>query len=297
MTGKDRGSSTGFTWSLSFWQRLRVQERIAPVLASKTALVGLAIVFFWILLAIVAPIISPYDPFEQDAKAVNAGPSAAHWLGTDDIGRDLFARVVYGARITLVIAPLSVLCALVVGTTLGLISGYIGGVVGEIVMRILDASMAMPTILLYLIILAALGASPTNIVISITIGGAPGIARMVRSLTLDIRTRDYIAAAELRGEHPLYIMFVEILPNARGPIMVDAMLRIGYAVFTLGTLGFLGVGMPPPTPDWGSMVQRARAFIFLNPWATLWPAIAISSFVVGLNLFVDGLRETTMRYQ
>jgi peptide/nickel transport system permease protein len=205
--------------------------------------------------------------------------------------------VVHGSRLVLTLAPLSVLCVLLVGSTLGLLSGYFGGTVDEFVMRILDAMMAFPTILLYMIILAALGPSTVNVVLAITIGGTPGIARLVRSLALDIRTRDYIAAAELRGEHPLYMMFVEILPNARGPIIVDAMLRVGYAVFAIGTLGFLGLGVPPPSPDWGSMVARGRDFIWTNPWAVLWPALAISSLVVGLNLFADGLREESLRYQ
>ncbi|GAG38333.1 unnamed protein product, partial [marine sediment metagenome] len=207
------------------------------------------------------------------------------------------ARLIYGARTILVLAPLSVLCALAVGTTLGLIGGYFGGWIDEVVMRVLDAIMAFPVILLYLIIIVALGPSAINVVIAITIAGAPGIARLVRSLTLDIRTREYIAAAELRGENPFYIMFVEILPNARGPIIVDAMLRIGYAVFAIGTLGFLGLGLPPPAPDWGSMVAQGRIYIWINPWAVLWPSLAISSLVIGLNLFADGLREETMRYQ
>lgn len=280
----------------SLWQRLR--EAIAPVLRSKVALVGLGIVLFWVLAAIFAPLLTPYDPVQdQDWMAANQGPSAVHPLGTDDLGRDLLSRLLYGARTILVLAPISVICSLLVGCTLGLMAGYLGGIVDEVVMRILDAMMSFPTILLFLIIIAAVGASPTNVVIAITIGGAPGIARLVRSLAMDICTRDYIAAAELRGESTLYTMFVEILPNARGPIIVDAMLRMGYAVFSIGTLGFLGLGLPPPSPDWGSMVARGRLYIWNNPWAVLWPAIAISSLVVGLNIFADGLREETMRYQ
>ncbi len=279
----------------SRWQRLR--ETIAPILRSKVALVGLGLVIFWILVAIFAPLISPHGPLEQDSKAVNTGPSPEYPLGTDDLGRDLWARLAYGSRIILVLAPLSVLCALAVGITLGLTAGYFGGLVDEVVMRILDAMMAFPAILLYLIIIAAVGASATNVVIAITIAGAPGIARLVRSLTLDIRTREYIAAARLRGENPLYVMFVEILPNASGPIIVDAMLRVGYAAFAIGTLGFLGLGLPPPTPDWGSMVSRGRRYIWTNPWAVLWPSLAISSLVVGLNLLADGLAEESTRYR
>ncbi len=279
----------------SRWQRLR--DAMAPVLASKVALVGLALVMFWILAAIFAPVLTPYSPLEQDADAMNLGPSAKHPLGADHLGRDLWARLVYGSRLILVLAPLSVLCSLAVGTTFGLMAGYFGGLLDEVVMRVLDAMMAFPAILLYLIIIAAVGASAMNVVIAITVAGAPGIARLVRSLTMDIRTREYIAAAQLRGENPFYIMWVEILPNARGPIIVDAMLRVGYAVFSIGTLGFLGLGLPPPTPDWGSMVCAGRRYIWTNPWAVLWPSLAISSLVVGLNLFADGLREETMRYQ
>jgi peptide/nickel transport system permease protein len=277
-------------------RRQRLRESLTLITASKVALVGLAIVIFWVSVAIFS-LFTTLNPFAQDVDAVNAPPSAAHPLGTDDLGRDLLARVIHGSRLVLTLAPLSVLCVLLVGSTLGLLSAYFGGTVDEFVMRILDAMMAFPTILLYMIILAALGPSTVNVVLAITIGGTPGIARLVRSLALDIRTRDYIAAAELRGERPLYMMFVEILPNARGPIIVDAMLRVGYAVFAIGTLGFLGLGVPPPSPDWGSMVARGRDFIWTNPWAVLWPALAISSLVVGLNLFADGLREESLRYQ
>jgi peptide/nickel transport system permease protein len=191
-----------------------------------------------------------------------------------------------------------VIVALIVGTGLGLVSGYHGGWVDEITMRLLDAMMAVPIILLYMIIMAALGASAINVVLAMTIVGTPGIARLVRSLTLDIRTREYIRAAETRGESSWYIMFTEILPNARGPIIVDAMLRVGYAIFAMGTLGFLGLGIPPPSPDWGSMVAKGREFILAgSPWAALWPSLAIASLVVGLNLLADGIREESMRYQ
>jgi peptide/nickel transport system permease protein len=277
-------------------RRQKLRETLALITASRTAVVGLILVLFWVVVALFS-LVTTLNPYIQDVNAVNAGPSAAHLLGTDDLGRDLFARVVHGSRLILTLAPFSVLVTLLVGSTLGLIAGYFAGIVDEVVMRLLDAMMAFPTILLYMIIIAAVGPSVGNIVLAIAVAGVPGIARLVRSLTLDIRTRDYIAAAELRGENPLYIMFVEILPNARGPIIVDAMLRVGYAVFSIGTLGFLGLGVPPPSPDWGSMVARGRNFIWTNPWAVLWPALAISTLVVGLNLFADGVREESLRYQ
>jgi peptide/nickel transport system permease protein len=283
---------------------------LAILWQSKVAVVGLIIVLFWVLMAILAPIVTRYDPNVEDPQARNEGPTAAHWLGTDHKGRDLWSRVTYGGQIVLVKWPVTndfwipggvaiwgVVLALVVGSTLGLLSGYYGGWIDEVVMRLLDAMMAFPTILLYLIIIAAVGASATNVVIAITIAGSPGIARLVRSLALDIRTRDYIAAAQTRGESGLWMMFVELLPNARGPIIIDAMLRVGYAIFSIGTLGFLGLGLPPPNPDWGSMVQTGHEHIFTNPWGVIWPTVAISSLVVGLNLLADGLREETLRYQ
>jgi peptide/nickel transport system permease protein len=289
----------------------RIWQGLTILFDSKVALIGLFIVLFWVFVAIFAPLLTPYGPLDQDWKAPNQGPSGSHILGTDELGRDLWSRLIYGARVVLVILPLTgnfwlpggtaiwgVFAALLVGTTLGLIGGYYGGWLDEIVMRLLDAMMAVPIILLYMLIMAALGASALNVVIAITIVGTPGIARLVRSLTLDIRTREYIRAAETRGESPWYIMFVEILPNARGPIIVDAMVRVGYAIFAMGTLGFLGLGLPPPSPDWGSMVAKGREFILEgSPWAALWPSIAIASLVVGLNLLADGLREESMRYQ
>ena len=284
---------------------------------SRVALVGLAILVFWVIVALFAddclvnpacwtggaeahgnPWLARYSPYEQFTGDNLQGPSAKHWLGTDRLGRDLWARLAHGARIILTLAPIAVGIALLVGGTLGLVAGYYGGLVDEIVMRGLDVLMAFPQILLYLVIIAALGPSAVNVVLAITIAGAPGIARLVRGLTLDIRTRDYVAAAETRGESPWYIMVVEILPNASGPIIIDAMLRVGYAVFAIGTLGFLGLGLPPPSPDWGSIVNAGRKFIQAgHPWDALWASLATASLVVGLNLLADGISEETQRYR
>lgn len=274
----------------------QVREALAILAAQRVAVVGATIVVIWILVAVSAPLIAGYDPLEENSKAVNQGPTLQHWLGTDHKGRDIWARIAYGSRLVLVLAPLSVLSALVVGTTIGVAAGYYGRWVDEIAMRVIDAIMAFPAILLYMIIIASLGASAVNVVIAITIAGAPGIARLVRGLTLDIRTREYVAAAKLRGESAWHIMLVEILPNARGPLIVDAALRIGYTVFAIGTLGFLGMGLPPPTPDWGSMVNAARRYIWDNPLAVVFPSLAISSLVVGLNLLADGLQKEFGRY-
>jgi ABC-type dipeptide/oligopeptide/nickel transport system permease subunit len=195
------------------------------------------------------------------------------------------------------VAIWGVIGSVIFGSLLGLNAGYRGAWADQGTMQVLDALIAFPVIVLYLVVIAALGQGDLVVILAITITGVPGVARLVRSLTLDIKTRDYIRAAETRGESPWYIMFVEILPNARGPLLVDSMLRVGYAIFAIGTLGFLGIGLPPPDPDWGSMVNEARKTIFINQWAVVWPSLAIASLVIGLNLFADGLREELTRYQ
>ena len=298
----------------SAWSRIR--GGLGLLWRSRVAMVGAVLVLFWVVVAVFADdcIIQPacwvgasdykptpwlaVYPFDQGTGEVLSGPTAEHWLGTDRSGRDLWARLAYGARIILTLAPISVFLAAVVGVALGLMAGYFGGAIDEIISRLLDSVIAFPQIILYLIIIAALGPSATNVILAITIAGAPGIARLVRSLTLELKTRDYVAAAQTRGESPWYIMLVEILPNASGPILVDAMLRIGYAVFAIGTLGFLGLGLPPPSPDWGSMVNLGRRFIAAgHPWDALSASIATAMLVVGLNLMADGLNEELQRYR
>jgi peptide/nickel transport system permease protein len=278
-----------------FWKGTREFGEL--ILSSPTAVIGLVIVLAWVFVAIFAPLITTYSPLEQDYKNINKKPTAEHVLGTDTLGRDVWARVAYGARTILSLGPISVFVAFLIGLALGLPAGYYGGWVDELIMRILDALMAFPTILLYMIIISAVGASPFNVVIAIAIGGAPGIARLVRALTMDIRTREYVAAAKLRGDSDIMIMLREILPNSRGPLIVDFLLRIGYAAFYIGTLGFLGLGLPPPTPDWGGMVQEGHSRMTANVWPVLSATMAIVTLVIGLNMFADGLREESMRYQ
>ncbi|MBI3979134.1 MAG: ABC transporter permease [Chloroflexi bacterium] len=264
------------------------------LLESTTGTVGFCLVAFWVLVALFAPIISPYSPYELIGEP-RMPPSAEFPLGTDHVGRDLLSRLIFGSQVILTLAPASVLTATVIGMTLGISAGYFGGLLDEIIMRLLDAKMAFPSLLLYLIIIAAIGPSALNVVLAITLGSTPGIARIVRSLVLDVKTREYVAAARIRGESSLYITLVEILPNAMGPIVVDAAIRVGFAAFAIGGLGFLGLGPPPPLPDWGGMVAEGRSWILIAPWIVLFPSIAITTLVIGLNLFADGMREVSLK--
>jgi peptide/nickel transport system permease protein len=263
-------------------------------LARPSAAIGLAMVVFWILVAVLAPVIAPYPPNDLVGRALQP-PSGMFLLGTDDLGRDVLSRVMWGARVVLVLAPIAVLLAEATGALIGLLSGYVGGVVDEVIMRINDALISFPAILLYLLIIAALGPSKTNVVIAIAVGSVPGIARIVRGAVLDLRTRSFVLAARLRGERLWYMLLVELLPNARGPIVVDATLRVAYAAFAIGTLGFLGLGTPPPDPDWGGMVNQGVRWLSVSAWMTAVPAIALASLVIGLNLAADALQSRRTR--
>jgi peptide/nickel transport system permease protein len=259
---------------------------------SKIAMVGAAIIAFWVVAALLAPWIAPYPPNKLDpAGLIYPYPSATHLLGVDHLGRDLLSRILWGARTVLTVAPLAVIGAASFGTLLGLVSGYRGGIIDAIIMRVGDVLLAFPKIILYLIIIARFGASALNIILVITFTAAPIVARIVRAVTLDVKNRDYVAAARMRGESAFYIMLFEILPNTRGPLIVDFFLRLGYTTVAIGVLGFLGIGLPPPDPDWGGMVKEAYGMIFVWPHMTLIPAAAISSLVIGFNFLAMGLKE------
>jgi peptide/nickel transport system permease protein len=272
----------------------RIGRAIPMILESRVGTIGLAIVLFWVVVAILAPIIAPYSPTALVGKVAEP-PSARHWLGTDEIGRDILSRIIYGSQTILLLSPTAVAAGLLVGGLMGLVAGYRGGLVDELIMRLADIILAFPVLLLYMIIIASVGPSALNIVFAVTFASSPAIARIVRSLVLELKSREFVAAARLRGESAWYIMLVEILPNAKGPLIVDTCIRIGYVAFTIGTLGFLGLGLRPPTPDWGGMVNAARNWIIIAPWVAAFPALAISSLVVGLNLFADGLREISLK--
>ena len=274
----------------------RLRYGISLLGESWPAMVGVFLVGFWVVVAIFAPLLAPYEPNANDYAALaNPWPSAEHWLGTDNQGRDLLSRIIWGARTVLIVAPMAVVIAYAIGASMGLVAGYKGGWWDIVLSRISDIILSFPVIILYMIIIANFGASMVNIIIAVTFTAAPQIMRIVRGLTLDLKNMEYVAAAKTRGEGDLYIMLVEILPNARGPLIVDACLRMGYTTIAIGVLGFLGLGLPPPDPDWGGMVKDTYGMMAVWPHMSLIPAAAISSLVVGFNLLADGIREISLR--
>jgi len=274
---------------------LRLLSALARLRRSWVALIGLGIFIFWILVALSAPWLAPFPPTATLLPFAPPGTRFAgggvFLLGTDHLGRDILSRILYGARTVLVYAPLATGCAYTVGITMGLVAGYKRGWIDALLSGVSNIVLAFPVLVLYVLIIATVGPSALNIVLAITFASAPGIMRIVRGLTLDLRQRDYVAAAQLRGESAWRIMLVEILPNALGPLIVDACLRLGYVIITIGVLGFLGLGLPPPTPDWGSMINETRTMAQVFPWMALFPCLAISSLVLGLNLLADGLHD------
>jgi peptide/nickel transport system permease protein len=271
-------------------------RRLGLIRESPVGMIGAFLVLFWVVVAIFAPWLAPYDPNANNYQALlDPTPSAEFLLGTDNQGRDILSRLIWGSRTVLIVAPIATLCAYVVGCIMGLLAGYYRGWVDNVMMRIADIILSFPVIVLYIFIIVVFGASMFNIIVAVTFIAAPQITRIVRGLTLEIRERDFVAAAKMRGESAWYIMLVEILPNARGPLIVDACLRMGYTTIAIGVLGFLGLGLPPPDPDWGGMVKDTYAMMQTYPHMSLIPCAAISSLVVGFNLLADGLREISMR--
>ena len=283
-------------YGAALWRGLK---SIGLLRESWVGMVGAFLVLFWVLVAILAPLLAPFDPnssIQPFAKPMAvAAKGGTFWLGTDQIGRDILSRIIWGSRTVLIYAPLATICAYTVGILMGLAAGYRGGWVDDVLSRIADIILSFPVLVLYIIIIATIGASGLNIIIAITFASSPGIMRIVRGLVLDLRNRDYVAAAQTRGETDWKVMLVEILPNARGPLIVDACLRLGYVIITIGVLGFLGLGLPPPDPDWGGMVNETRQMAMAFPHMTLFPCIAISSLILGFNLMADGLREISLR--
>jgi peptide/nickel transport system permease protein len=265
---------------------------VRALIGRPLTLLGTMLVALFVLLAIFGPVIAPYDYDEIIRGAARQPPSAEHVFGTDRLGRDVFSRVVWGARDIIGLPTLTTALSVLFGTCIGLVIGYFGGWLDELVSRVLDSLLAIPALILALVMLGIFGASPVGIVIVIVLLYTPIVARVVRSATLNIRASGYIEAARLRGESLVYILFREILPGVLPALAVEAALRFTYAIFLTASLGFLGLGVQPPSPDWGRMVNEARDAYAQTPWALWFPAAAIALLVIGVNLMSDGLRRT-----
>jgi peptide/nickel transport system permease protein len=266
-------------------------ETLRILLRSPGFVVGMLIMAFWIGCALAGPFVVPQDPYASDPLNSLMPPDRVHWFGTDQLGRDVFSRVVVGARDILMIAPLATLAGTLAGTALGLVLGYVGGWLDHAAGRLIDALLALPLVIVALAALAALGPSNATVVLVIGLTFMPMTARTVRTAVLAERHLDYVAAARLRGERALYIMFAEILPNVLPPIVVEATVRLGYAIFAVATLSFLGFGVAPPSADWGLALSESYSLMTGGAWWTVvFDAMAIATLVVGVNLVADSVQ-------
>lgn len=266
------------------------RERAVALSRSPAFIIGCIVVLFWVLCAILGAHVTPLDPFDGDIENSLLPPSAANWFGTDQLGRDVFSRVIVGSRDILTVAPLATLLGTVLGTAVGLMTGYFGGWVDNLVSRVVEAVLALPLLIVAIVALVSLGSSNWTVIVAIGVAFTPIIARTVRTAVLQERGLDYVAAAQLRGDSALWIMFREILPNVTGPILVEMTVRLGYAIFTTATLSFLGVGLQPPSPDWGLAISQSYGLMTGGYWWTVvFDALAIATLVVAVNLVADSL--------
>lgn len=264
---------------------------IQRITKHNLAMVGLIILIPMFLCAVFAPILAPHDPVEPDLKNILVGPSWSHPFGTDTLGRDVFSRVIYGSRISLLVGFVSVGIATLIGIMIGAVSGYLGGIVDELVMRFVDLMMCFPTFFLILAVIALLEPSIWNIMIVIGLTNWMGIARLVRAEILSIKGKEYVLAAKAMGFPKRRIIFNHVLPNALSPVYVVATLGIGGAILTESALSFLGIGVQPPTPSWGNILTQAKDNIEVAWWLSLYPGLAIFLTVMGYNLLGEGLRD------
>jgi peptide/nickel transport system permease protein len=260
--------------------------------ANKSAVVGLVIIVFFVTLAVIAPLLPIADPMATSWSAIRKAPSAAHWLGTDDIGRDILSRMIWGARASLMAGVFSVGIAVAIGVPLGLISGYFGGWVDLIISRITEAFLAMPFLIMAIALAAFLGPSLFNAMIAIGLSAMPLFVRLTRGQVLSVKTEDYVEGARSIGLGHYHIITRYILPNVFSPLLVQASLTIATAIIAEASLSFLGLGQQPPAPSWGSMLNVAKNFLSQAPWMAMWPGAAIFLVVIGFNLLGDGLRDS-----
>ncbi|MBI6865538.1 nickel transporter permease [Lysinibacillus fusiformis] len=258
---------------------------------SKVSLVGAGIVIFFVLLAVIGPFIAPQGINEQDLTKRLLAPSADHWFGTDDFGRDIFSRIIHGARISLWVGFFSVILSVIIGSLLGIIAGYYGKWIDTIISRIFDIMLAFPSMLLAIAVVSVLGPSLQNALIAIAIINIPNFGRLIRSKVLSVKEEEYIVAAKAIGMRDSRILFSHILPNSITPIIVQGTLAIATAIIEAAALGFLGLGAQAPAPEWGKMLADARKFLLNAPWTMIFPGLAIMFTVLGFNLMGDGLRD------
>ncbi len=261
------------------------------LLKSRIGVLGIVFIGVLLLVAIFAPLLAPHDPFEQNIMMRYQAPSSEHLLGTDEMGRDILSRIIYGSRISLQVGLFSIGIALVTGVFLGLLAGYYGGVLDMLIMRVMDVMLAFPAILLAIAIVAILGPQLRNAMLAIGIINIPRFARIVRSSAISIKESEYIAAARMMGASDVRIIFYHLLPNAMAPLIVQTTLSIATAILEAAALSFLGLGAQPPTPEWGAMLSDARSSLQRAPWVATFPGLAIIFGVLGFNLLGDGLRD------
>lgn len=274
---------------------LRIRSFWLRVLSQRSAVIGLAIVLFFVVLALFAPLIAPYDPIASNWLSVRQAPSATHWMGTDDLGRDVLSRVIYGAQASLLAGLIAVGIAILAGLPLGLIAGYFGGWIDSVISRCTDALLACPFLVLAIALAAFLGASLQNAMIAIGISAMPIFIRLVRGQVLSISTEDFVTAARGQGMKDHAIIVSHILPNVVTPVVVQATITMAVAILAEASLAFLGLGQRPPAASWGSMLDVARQFITEAPWMSIWPGLAIVTIVLGFNLLGDGLNDALNR--
>ena len=259
--------------------------------ARRGAMVALGVVVFFVLLALLAAEVAPYDPLATSWSAIRKAPSAAHWFGTDEIGRDVLSRVVWGTRASLLAGVVSVSISLAFGVPIGLLAGYAGGWADALISRMTDAMLACPFLILAIALAAFLGPSLTNAMIAIGVSATPIFIRLTRAQVLQVKVEDYVEAARAVGNSPLRIMWRHILPNTVPPLIVQATLTVAAAIIAEAALSFLGLGQQPPAPSWGSMLNTAKNYIDNAPWMAVWPGISIVLLVLSFNLLGDGLRD------
>ncbi|NRG45840.1 ABC transporter permease [Bacillus sp. CRN 9] len=269
----------------------QLKNLLAILFNNKAATIGAMIIIFYLLMALFAPLLAPYDPYEINLDNKFIPPSADHWMGTDDKGRDILSRLLYGSRLSMGVGFAAVAFGALFGIIFGLIAGYYGKWVDSIIMRVMDILLAFPGILLALAIIAALGPSLINVTIAVGAFSVPLFARIVRGSTLEVKKLEYIDAVRSLGANDLVIIFKHILPNILSPIIIQGTLRLATAILSAAGLSFLGLGAQPPSPEWGTMLSSGRDFLFSAPYIALFPGLAISILVLGFNIFGDGLRD------